>query len=601
MRLPSVISDGMILAQNCRIWGNSDKETSVKINFIGKDYTCSCSNSGYWEMEFKELPIGGPYEMRVNDKTIKDILVGMVWLCAGQSNMELPIDRVRIKYEDELLESDYIRAFTVRKAYDFVNPWEELYEGFWAKASNKELGAFSAAGYFFAKKMYQELGIPVGLICCAAGGSSIESWISPDILADYPYTADEIKKLQTPGYVEAVEEEDNKRVAKWHEKLDEKDMGLKNNFINIRDCDWSVRPLTQTWDNELADLSGSVWFRREIIFDCQPLNCRLFLGRITDSDQVYVNGEYVGGTEYQYPPRIYRIPDGLFRAGKNNITVRVVSERGEGGFCRGKDYKIEYSQEGVNGVKDLNIEEEWQYKIGHKMPNLTPPVFFYEKPTGLYNAMFKPISKYGTNGVLWYQGETNGSRPENYSQLFELLTENWRSLLGKETPFIYVQLPGYENDDDWAVLRQQQLSCLRVENTAMVVAIDIGEYNDLHPLNKKDVGQRLALAALKMMFGHENGGMSPIIESACYSDGEIILTFKNTEKGLTARAELIFEISYDGVLFEVIEGYIKGNRVIIDCKGRKGVAVRYAWANNPTVSLYNGIGLPASPFMVLLD
>jgi sialate O-acetylesterase len=330
---------------------------------------------------------------------------------------------------------------------------------------------------------------------------------------------------------------------------------------------------------------------------------RLLLGRIVDADSVFVNNQFVGTTSYQYPPRRYNIPAGLLKEGENTIVVRVISNAGTGGFVPDKPYEI------IAGNEKIDLKGTWLYKVGATMEPMGSQTFVRWKPGGLYNAMIHPLHNFSIKGAIWYQGESNSSRASEYKNLFTVMITDWRKHWNRgNCSFIFVQLPNYmevkeqPGESDWAMLREAQLKTLSLPNTGMAVAIDLGEWNDIHPLRKAEVGYRLSLEARRIAYGEKNlVSRSPIFKSIKIEGNKAILTFENTGSGLIAKDNKPLKgfsiVGSDGK-FVWAEATIQNNRVIVSSPQVKNpVAVRYAWADNPEgVNLYNREGLPASPF-----
>jgi sialate O-acetylesterase len=369
-------------------------------------------------------------------------------------------------------------------------------------------------------------------------------------------------------------------------------------------------------DQGIKGLNGVVWFRKEIDVPAnmagQP--AKLFLGRIIDADQAYVNGKLVGGITYQYPPRRYELPAGTVKAGKNIIVVRITNTAGKGGFVPDKNYSLQL------GSTRIDLRGEWQYKVGQVYALFrgfgqggTAPINMQNEPTGLFNPMIAPLINYPLKGMLWYQGEANAGKPDTYQYLLPALIKDWRNKWQQpDVPFIYVQLPNFmevqysPSESDWAILRDGQLKTLSVSNTAMAVAIDLGEWNDIHPLNKKEVGERLALAAEKLAYHNENIVFSgPVCKSAQRNGSKVILAFDHTGSGLVAKEDTMlnyFAIAGPDKKYVWAKAIIDGNHVIVwNDDIANPVSIRYAWADNPEgANLYNKEGLPASPFQVMV-
>jgi len=391
--------------------------------------------------------------------------------------------------------------------------------------------------------------------------------------------------------------------------LGNQDLGRKNTpwtDPSIDDASWSDYRLPSSFDEAGMEFkNGAVWFRKEIVLpeDCTGKPALLELGRIVDSDSAFVNSKFVGTISYQYPPRCYSIAPGILKAGKNNITVRVVSQSDHGAFIKEKPYRL------VVDGRIFDLKGTWKYKVGAKCgpsPSLT---YFPGMPLGLYNAMLSPIVDYTLKGIVWYQGEANTERASEYKTVLSTLIGEWRKLWGQGTlPFLFVQLPDFmepkkdPSESDWATLRYQQRKTLSVPNTAMAVTVGLGEWNDIHPLRKKEVGHRLALAAEKLAYGNQKVVPSgPIYQSMKINGTKIELTFTDCGSGLTTNdgKELnCFAIAGADKKFIWAKAEIKENRIIVwNETVVNPEIVRYAWADNPAgANLSNKEGLPASPF-----
>ena len=597
-KLPSIIGNNMILEKNAKIWGYSEPFGLISIEFIEKIYETSANSTGFWEVTFQNLPIGGPYEMYINDEKITNVMVGYVWLCGGQSNMQLSIERVRSKYHALLKDVNhpYIRQFKVREAFDFCDR-NELFEGEWKEATAENIDEFSATGFFFANKLYEKYKVPIGIILSAYGGSSAQSWIREEALPFEKYK-EELSIYKEKDYVKNTMERELTLINKWYDELDENDLGLKERWYekDFDDTNWDKRNLTDEFNDELLTY-GAIWFRKDFFIPdylaYKPAT--LFLGTIVDSDYTYVNGQFVGRVEYRYPPRIYRIDQNVLVPGKNTIAIRVISSLNFGQFIKDKEYSMVFDDDKI----DLN--GMWHYKVSCVMDKIIEETTFRKVPSGFYNAMLYPIINYTIKGMLWYQGESNDNCPDEYYCLMKTLINDLRNGWGYEFPFIFVQLVNFITglNDNWAKLRYQQSLCLDIPNTKMVVGIDVGEHNDLHPLNKRAIGERLALSAMKLAYNEDIICDGPMVNNAIHNEGKIILSFENAEKGLLFKDEYnCFEVSdKNGNIYEV-QGDIDGSDVVISCPGvNEPLWVKYAWSDNPVAFLYNGEGIPASPFV----
>lgn len=617
LRLPKLISDGMVLQRNAdvKIWGWAAKNENISVNFIDSTYQTKADNNGNWFIMLSNLNAGGPFTMTIfSSDTVKinDILIGDVWVCSGQSNMELTMKRVSPIYKKEIENSEnkFIRYFEVPDKYNFNSPQKDFQNVKWQSANPQTVLNFSAVSYFFGKELYDKYKIPIGLINSALGGSPVEAWMSEDALKNFPKYYNEAQKFKDSALIKKIQDEDNARINAWYNLLYQKDEGYKNpNEIwydsSLNTSDWNTMEIPGYWANtNLGAVNGVVWFRKEINIpkSLAGKKAKLLLGRIVDADSVFVNGIFVGTTSYQYPPRRYNISAGVLKEGKNLIVIRVISNSGKGGFVKDKPYKLIFEN------KEINLSGIWKFKLGAEMQPLGSQTFIRWKPLGLFNAMLAPLLNYSIKGVIWYQGETNANYPDDYYKLFVTMIKDWRKKWNQgKFPFLFVQLPNFlesidePSESNWALIREAQLETLSLPNTGMAVAIDIGEWNDIHPLNKKDVGFRLSLAAEKIAYGENIIYSGPIYQSMEIDSGKIILTFSNIGRGLAVKngGKLnSFAIAGNDHKFIWANAKIINNKIMVwSDKIPNPAAVRYAWANNPeNANLINKEGLPASPF-----
>lgn len=617
IRLPKLISDGVILQRNekVKVWGWAAPNELIKLEFKAKTYTAKANPKGDWNIILPAQKAGGPYEMVLkasNEIKIKDILFGDVWICSGQSNMELPMERLKEKYGEVIAhsENNKIRQFLVPDKYDFVSEQSDFESGKWVLANPKTVLDFSGVGYFFAKAIYEKEHIPIGIINSALGGSPIESWLSEEALVAFPEAYKESQKFKNKELIKEIETGDKKRNDDWYDAINKNDLGLYNHWdlAGNYDKDWPEMNIPGYWaDTSIGNVNGVVWFRKEIEVPKSMVgkSAKLFMGRIVDQDFIYVNDQLIGTTSYQYPPRRYDVSADVLKEGKNTISIRVINNSGRGGFIEDKPYFLAVDKD------TIDLKGKWKYKLGATMKPLQGPTFIRWKPEGLYNAMIAPLTNLKIKGVLWYQGESSTSNPKLYAKTLPALIENWRRKWGQGNfPFLFVQLPNFmesypePRESNWAVLRQAQLETLKVPNTAMAVAIDLGEWNDIHPLNKQDVGNRLALLARKIAYVEKKlNAESPMPKASVFEKGKVVISFKNVGNGLIVKNgnELkSFAISNDGKNFVWAKAKIIGNTVVVwNDKISNPTVVRYAWDNNPAdANLFSKEGLPSTPFEV---
>lgn len=632
VKLPRLVSDGMVLQrdQKIKIWGWADQGESIKLNFQNKSYKTQADNQGNWSVELPQMKACVPYQMQIEGKNVfkvQNILVGDVWICSGQSNMELPVDRVKVKYPGlvENSKNDYIRHFAVNTTYEFNGLRKDFITGEWRTASPENVGAFTAVGYFFAKALYEKYHVPIGLIRIAVGGSPAEAWLPEQSIAKYPDYNQLLKKYQNKATVDSIIRADKAGVDAWNSRIDQNDLGLKEHWLNndYSFANWSKMTVPGLWksnpfieNKQEAHLnvagnvrnSGVIWFKKEVNLTKTQASQSgmLILGALVDRDEAYINGIKVGTTGYQYPPRRYNIPEGTLKEGKNIITVRLVANNRNGGFVPDKFYGL------TLGKDTVSLTGYWHYKVGYSStPMPSNQVTFHYQPSSLFNAMVAPLKNYAKKGVIWYQGESNTKNPKEYEELFADLIKDWRTYFNKpQMPFLYVQLANFmeesavPQESNWAELREVQRKILNIPNTAMAVITDVGEWNDIHPLDKKTVGDRLALAAENVAYGDKKVVYSgPTLKSYTIKDGQFILVFDHVGKGLISRnnEELKhFAVADASGDFKWAKAKIEGNEVIVwsdEVKDPK--RLRYGWSHNPAkANLYNREGLPASAFQI---
>lgn len=615
IRLPALVRDSMVLQRDAatQIWGWAAPHEKVTLKFRNRTYKTKADGSGQWSLKMAPMPAGGPFNMEITGKNrilLREILMGDVWFCSGQSNMVHQLNIHDVRYAKEIAEANdpYLRQFWVPTGTDLQDPRPDLPMGYWKAAVGEDVRPFSAVAYFFARRIREKFNIPVGIINASVGGTPIEAWTSEEGLKDFPDLAALVLKNKDTAYVNSV----NRKAASAPRAPLPADKGLVEEtkwFDPVyHPSGWKTIHVPGYWEDQgIHDLNGIVWYRKEIEVPASMtgLPAKLWLGRIVDADEVYINGHRAGSTSYQYPQRRYNLSAGLLKAGKNLIVIRVTNTAGKGGFVPDKPYCL------ITGTDTLDLKGTWQYKVGAVfVPRPPGPVGIaaQNQPAALYNAMVAPVIPYTIKGFCWYQGESNTGKPIDYSALQKAQIHDWRSKwsLG-ELPFLYVQLPGFmdynylPSESNWAALRESQLSALSEPNTAMAVAIDLGEWNDIHPDNKKDVGERLALAALNKAYGEDMVFSGPVFSKAVITGNQVVVEFTHTGTGLVTRdggppAE--FAIAGADRKFVWAHTKLENGKVIAWHESvPQPLFVRYAWADNPVnPNLYNKEGLPASPF-----
>lgn len=619
VRLPRLVSNGMVLqrGQPVPIWGWAKAGEAVTVAFRGKTYQATTGPDGQWRVTLPTQSAGGPYQLSIkasNAIELKDILVGDVWFCAGQSNMELPMRRVRDKYPREIAQAanPRIRQFDVPMRYAFTGPKADVTGGSWVAATPETVLNFTAVGYFFAKEINAKYQVPVGLIKVAVGGSPAEAWLSADALKQFPKYEAQSAPYRDSTVVAATKQRESAAGAAWYQQLHKTDLGEapgqpKWSAAGYNAAGWATMQVPGEWARQtpLGPVNGVLWFRKEVEVPAAMVGqpARLELGTLVDADSTYLNGQLVGTTGYRYPPRKYDFGPGVLKAGKNVITVRLISTGGPGGFTQDKDYRL------VAGGQTLDLRGPWQYKLGATMPPAPGSTTFHYQPGGLYNALVAPALPYALKGVLWYQGESNVGRPDDYFALTSTLVKDWRTHFGQPNlPFLYVQLANLNaarpepTESNQARVRDQQRRLLALPHTGMAVITDVGEWNDIHPLDKQTVGHRLALAAEKVAYGDPKVVSSgPLYQTMQVAGSKATLTFVSVGGGLMAKGGGPlggFAVASADKKFVWAQAKIEGNKVVVwSDQVAKPTVVRYAWADNPeNANLYNREGLPASTF-----
>lgn len=594
VRLPKLVSDKMVLQRDTdlKIWGWADAGEKVTVRLQGNYYETEADKNGNWEVTLPPQQAGGPYLLEVNEIVIRDVLVGDVWLCSGQSNQETPIHRLTEMFPEINVSNNHmIRHYKV-PTQDIKETLAEEIAGnaVWHSGVASEVMNWTALAYFYAQEAYAKTKVPQGMLVSSLGGSAIESWVSQEHLKEFPRLVLDKEALELMNQASKDQGE-----GKW-------------NQLNWDDSDWETMQMPGTWRENGVNVRGTVWLRKdfEIPEAMEGRHARLAMGTLVHNDAVFVNGVYVGSTGYEYPPRRYQIPAGVLRKGKNTIAVRLNAPAGNGEFIKDKPYKI------IGDAAEIDLTGTWKYKVGLDLAEVSKYTERLKNRqsvgSGLYNGMIYPIRHYRVKGTIWYQGESNAGRSHEYGALMSALITNWRELWQKpELPFLLVQLPNFmekhekPTDSGWARIREAQLNTFKTTpNTALAVTYDVGEWNDIHPLNKKAVAQRLFLGARKVVYGEKVTHSGPVYKDMKIEGDKIVISFTETGRGLMAKGGTLkhFAIAGEDKQFVWAEAVIRGNKVVVSSKSVKNpVAVRYAWSDNPDeANLCNKEGLLASPF-----
>ena len=610
LTLSPILCDGMILQRDVInfIYGSDTGASSVTVCFMNSEYKAKVEDNHDFCVELPPMEAGGPHDLTVKGSceiTIKDILFGDVYILSGQSNMVLPLRRVldiSAKEVESTCEPS-IRQYQLFETYNFNEPEKYMAVDSWKKAMGEDLLDFSATGYFFAKEITEAYQVPVGLILTAVGGCGIESWMNPVTLARFGDYEKKVEAFKDIEYFHNYIQEQQNSASEWDSHLEEEEQKF-DTLQDYREWDICMVPSLVS-EYKAGDFQGSVYLCKEIFLEEAPVSedSYIYMGSMIDSDRIWINQEEVGRTEYRYPPRKYNIKKGILKQGSNLITVRIVINNNNGGTIKGKPYLLHYNNH------NIDLQGEWYYRIGKKAESPKPEVLYPPSlPICYFNTVVVPLSKIAVRGVLWYQGESNTSKPERYAEKFKAMVSDWRELLGWEVPFIYAQLPNYREplntteDSGWAELREQQRQCLNIYDVAMVTTMDIGEANDLHPQNKKAVGVRMAKAARSLIYNEKIAYSGPIPKSAIVVGKTVKVFFNHLEESDKVYNLNHFELAGVEGIFSKASAVRKGKDVYISCNQVElPKFLRYAWCDNPAeINFFNESGLPAAGFRLEL-
>ncbi len=601
--LPRMFSDHMVYQRNepIKMWGWDSPGQNVAVSLNGSEEFTTTNNDGYWQLYLPSQSAGGPFQIEVQGSekvTISDVYFGEVWIAGGQSNMEWKLNWVVDSWEDEVANSAYpeIRFFEVENTFSYKKEMQ-LNSGEWKIANPENSPEFSAVAWYFAKLNHVEKSVPVGIIDSNWGGTPAEAWTPAERLQKVTgYEQEAIEVLSEPNWAQKLElaqVENEKRWARINGQSDILSYGA--NEILFDDTDWARVELP----NQEA-FTDYIWLRKTISIDAVD-NAILSFGNPGKFTIVFLNGEQIYSKGWNDDPRHINIDQSLLKVGENVFAIRTVEDWDNRAFIGSED-------EFWISVDDQKIDLSGTWKFSNTIePPLDDYILYEHYPGFLYNAMIHPLIGYKIKGVIWYQGESNAGQYYWYKDLFSAMIEEWRAEWGQgDFPFLFVQLaawlPRHEQptDSDWARLRETQTETLELPNTAMAVTIDIGDADDIHPRNKKDVGKRLWLAAKKVAYKDDIVHSGPMYLNHKINDNAIEITFEYAENGWEIKNSDIIEgfaISGSDSVFHWATAEIDKNMIrVFSDQVPNPIAVRYAWADNPKVSLYNREGLPVIPF-----
>lgn len=668
LRLPRFFADGMVLQrqQPIPVWGWGTPGQTVTVTLAGKRATTTVQSDSTWRVVLPRQKAGGPHELSImgttgtarkskkqtadggntaatafERKSIRNVLVGDVFLCSGQSNMELPIRRCMDRVAD--LVSDYhndqIRYLKLPQQFNYVRPNDDVRTLPWQNITPQNCGEVSAICYFMARELQEHTGVPIGIINSAVGGTRVEAWMPHHVLETFtPYDRELLQpKYHQPHWPDSVRRAEARAAQQWHRQAMQADTILhrwRTPGYDFSQWQWvdrfqflgqsgRNRQNGQNGANGRQSHNGSYWFRTVLNLPATADGQAALLryGAIKDADSIFINGHCVGNTTYEYPPRVYKVPEGILRQGPNEIIVHLISQSGRPGFTRGKLYQLEV------GNHTYTLPDTLQMAVGSLMPPQPRQTYFVDTPTGLYNAMIAPFRDLPLRGILWYQGESNVGSTSQYADLLAAMTQAWRQQLRQpKLPIVIMQLPAYQQhhqqpvETGWTQIRHQQLlAAQRIPLAALAPTLDTGEFNDIHPQDKHIAGHRAALQMRRLAYGEKNllsGGPTPT--AATIRSGQALLTFDQVGTGLTSSATAASSPSVVSATASAPSQPLTGFAILVDGRyqwaearitspnqvtvtlppGTTRTTIRYAWDDYPHPTLYNSDGIPAPQFQV---
>ena len=607
-----IFGDDMVLQRGKldAIWGWSEPGEKIQVQIADKTASAVTGADRRWEVKLQPPPAGGPYTLKITGSKaveLHNVMVGDVWLCSGQSNMQFGL-RQALNGDAEVKAASYpeIRFFTVGQRSSYHHA--DVPAGAWKVVTPETAARVSAVAYYFARRVQKDIHVPIGLIVDAVGGTPAEAWTSAGALrqlGDFDIPLAELQRVSdehAPEY--------GNYVMHWY---DQYDIGQKGNWAapDFDDSSWKSVDIPGGFaELGVADTPAVVWFRKEITLP-DPLpagRAALYLGIVDRMDTAFVNGRQVGGSAWVENPRVYPMFPGVLKPGKNNVTVRVFKTTPAGGFLSKPDGIRLTLGDGTS----LPLAGKWKGKISVDARAPHPLPISYQNwpviPSVLYEGMLAPLAPMSITGAVWYQGEENSERGYEYRKVLPAMIADWRRLFGQgDFPFIIVQLPAFKarsevpvEGDAWAETREAQaLTAARVPNTCLAVTIDTGDPDNIHPKEKIPAGDRAAFCALAKQYGEKIAYMGPTLKSLDRGTNGIRLHFSHTDEGLVVKGLRLdgFQIAGDDRKWVWAEATISRDVITVSSPSvSQPTQVRYAWQSNPVATLYNGAGLPAAPF-----
>ena len=594
------------------IWGWAEPGEVISVHFRNQHLIDTTGTEGLWSVTFAPEKAGGPYNMRIiasAEIRLENILIGDVWMCSGQSNMQWPIRETTYHETDSSrIRSNQIRLFTVPIDTDYL-PRKDIKGGIWKNLSWADLADFSAVAYHFGRVLQDSLSVPIGLISNSLGATSIETWMSNEMLLTFEQFQADLRPVIEAGMnFEEVELDLKSKLPRWKMHHYLIGPGIDNDWhLPAADAsDWMEYRGPGVWEEQgLPNHDGAVWFRTnfDLPTDYEKDSFSVSLSQIDDYDITWINGHEVGSTFGRHNHRNYSFPTAITQPKDNVIVIRAFDIGGSGGFSTHPFWTSEL------------VRGPWKMKPGLSIDSATFPKLFsvnvtpFSSPSVLFNANIAPLTNLAIRGIIWYQGESNANRAVEYKSLFPALIQDWRNQWNDPNlPFFFVQLANFGKEDlaprdsEWAELREAQDMALRLPFVGQAVTIDIGEADDIHPKNKFDVGRRLALCALEKTYDFPIQGEGPVYKSHSFHQDTAIVAMVEIGSGLITTNKFGyvhgFAIASDDQQFHWAKAQIKGNELYVWSDSvQNPTAIRYCWSDNPgTVDLYNQEGFPAAPF-----
>lgn len=631
VRLPRLVGDNMVLQRDAslNIWGWASAGEQITVSFRGHQVSTKANDKGDWLINLPSQQAGGPFEMTItgsNVITLKNILVGDVWLASGQSNMEFPMSSDTgfggvVNEKEEIAAANYpqIRLFTVKRNTSLV-PLSDVDSSGWSETTPQSIRQFSAVAYFFARDIQQHHHIPIGLIHSSWGGTPAEAWTSDATMLKFDDFREIMKRklavTQQQWHDYDVYLETRKA---WYAKHQHDDRGTVDgkpvwSAADFNDASWPVTTMPKPWPAKLPkDFDGTIWLRKHVQLNSEQAKAgiNLHLSKWVRRDTTYFNGHQVGTMDGGGLSRDYTVGSEFLKVGDNVIAMHVEGESSSGAGFVGS-YVDPADVFIIAGNINIPLGGDWKYQPApdlSELPEIPSTAEFRspfpQAPTLLFNAMLAPLAQFKIKGAIWYQGEANAGRAAQYSRLFPAMIKDWRAAYGYEFPFLFVQLAGFGSDTPqpsesaWAELREAQEMTLSLPQTGMATAVDIGDAEDIHPRNKQEVGKRLALIARNKVYKEKVNYSGPRYDSMQVQGARIRLRFTDTDSGLMTKGNALkgFAIAGADGKYVWANAVIDGKDVIVSSDAiKQPVSVRYDWGNTPQGNLYNKEGLPALPF-----